>query len=113
MKKKLSKEEKQAEAVKQLTFFIDLWLERCDDDGNCFCYETGEKLLGDYLIDNSCCYHHILPKEKYPEYKYSKENVVILEPSVHTQVHTDMDKTPKVKELTYLLKQKHKDGSIE
>lgn len=103
---------KVAETAKMFAFFLSVWDERSDKDGNCFCYETGVRLWRGRYRENFACYHHVLHKETYPQYKYCKENIVIIEQNIHTQVHTNMEKTPKVYELTKTLKQKHNDETL-
>lgn len=90
----------------QMKLFLEIWDERADDNGNNFCFETGRLLKQEYYRNNSCCYHHCLFKEKYPEYRLLKENIVIIHPDVHEQVHVNVDKTPKVKKYTEELKNK-------
>lgn len=90
----------------QMKTFLEIWDDRCDDNGNNYCFETGRLLKQEYFRNNSSCYHHCLFKEKYPEYRFLKENVVILHPDVHAQVHVDIDKTPKTKKYTLELRNK-------
>lgn len=71
------------------------------------CYETGKRLKREHFRLLTTCYHHVLEKKSYPQYKLSRENIVILHPDVHLQVHQDIDKTPKVKALREKLLQKH------
>jgi len=35
---------------------------------------------------NSCWFHHILPKSKYPELRYCPDNIIILTPEEHNAV---------------------------
>lgn len=89
------------EKVKRLhQFFRDLWDKQEDEQGSCYCYETGQELSGYKFRSNTCCYHHILAKSKYPDYSMEDWNIVILHPDVHTLVENDLDKCPKVKALT-------------
>lgn len=86
------------------SFFKEVWDKREDETGSCYCYETGRELPGFIFRSNSTCYHHVLPKNKYPEFAFEEWNIVILHPKVHMQVESNLDKCPKVKELTKKLK---------
>ncbi len=116
LKRKIKTQEertREAEEVKRMfDFFCSIWDERMNDRGECVCFETGQVLRRSKYRDNMACYHHLLHKETHEEYKYCKENIVILVPFIHNQVHWNYEKTPKVMELTKTLKQKHIDGRI-
>ena len=84
----------------------ELFLEIWDERKPVRCFETGV-LMGNWLRENSCCYHHVLEKELYPEYKYEKWNIIIILPSVHEQVHNDIHKCPKIEQLRKELKEEH------
>jgi len=45
-------------------------------------------------------FHHLLPKAIYPEFRHTKENIMILHPEDHNQVHSNIDKLPEVKRRT-------------
>lgn len=100
-------ETKGEKAKRMHKFFKDLWDIQEDEQGSCYCYETGQELKGFIYRGNTCCYHHILPKNKYPEYAFEPWNIVILHPDVHTRVEGDLDKCSKVKLLTMKLKEKY------
>lgn len=100
MKKKKTKEWNS----KLHSFFKKIWDEREDPSGNCYCYETNQLLEGYKYRNNSLCYHHILPKYKYPQFAFEPWNIVILHPDVHSQVETNIDKCPKTKSLTQKIK---------
>lgn len=77
-------------------FYAEIWEER-----EHVCFESGKNLpAGPFLT----YFHHILPKAKYPQYRHSKWNIVILHPDVHSQVETMLDKCPRVKAITEHLK---------
>lgn len=90
-------------------FFLDLWDERSDKDGNIRCFETDILMSHTVYKYNSCCYHHILEKSnpKYKQYALEKWNIVIILPDIHNQVHSNIELTPKVKKLTEQLKKKY------
>lgn len=77
-------------------YYQEMW-----DEREHVCFETGKPLVGDAL---TLYFHHILPKAKYPQYRYEKWNIVLLHPDVHSQVETFIDKCPRVKALTEHLK---------
>jgi hypothetical protein len=105
-----SPEQKEAK-LKMNQMFLEIWDERQDKNGNCFCFETGARMNRDYYRELSC-YDHVLEKENYPEYKLLKKNIVILLPSVHSQKGTNIELTPKVKEYRTQLLELHKKGEL-
>jgi hypothetical protein len=52
-------------------------------------------------------FHHILPKEKYPEAMFDEENIVLLTLEEHDNVEKDMHKYPEVNRRRELLKIKY------
>jgi hypothetical protein len=52
-------------------------------------------------------FHHILPKEKYPEARLDEENIVLLTLEEHDNVEKDMYKYEEVNRLRDLLKLKY------
>ena len=85
--------------------FREIWDEREDERGYCYCYETNRELPGFTFRSNTCCFHHLLPKSKYPELEFCKENIVILHPDIHSQVEKDIKKCPKVEKLLNRVKE--------
>ena|ERR1700751_5210012 len=77
-------------------FYQEIWEEREHK-----CFESGKPLGTSPL---SLFFHHILPKAKYPQYRHSKWNIVMLHPDAHSQVEVNLDKCPRVKALTEHLK---------
>lgn len=77
-------------------FFMQIWNKTPHNKR--VCYETGVKLKYPPL---TTYFHHVLEKSdhKYKKFAYKEWNIVLLHPDVHTQVHIDIDKTPKVKAL--------------
>jgi len=91
--RKKSKEEieENKQAIERMwNMFLEIWEERPH-----YCEETG-LYLGQVPL--STMMHHILAKSKYPQYKYEKWNIALLHPDVHSQVETDITKTPKTHE---------------
>lgn len=103
-KGKVKKEQKKEYTKKQFEFFLEIWKER-----EHICFETGAYLGKEPL---STMFHHCLFKSSHPQFALLKENIVLLHPDVHSQVHTDSSKTPKVEEYTKKLKIKLLDNSI-
>ena len=99
--------DKQAAAYEMHNFFKRIWDEREDENGLCYCYETGRELPFSYFRQNTCCYHHLLAKNMYPEFAFESWNIVILHPDTHEQVEKDIDKCPRVKELTRKIKERY------
>jgi hypothetical protein len=63
-------------------FFLEIWNER----------KHYSEVSGDYLGKEplSTFFHHILPKEKYPDEAYDKSNIILLTLDEHTNVEADM-----------------------
>jgi hypothetical protein len=63
-------------------FFKEIWKER----------KHYSELSGIYLGSEamSTFFHHILPKEKYPEVAYDKSNIILLTLDEHTNVENDI-----------------------
>lgn len=91
-----------AERTKDLhEWFLTIWDGRRKSDERGFyveCFESGEKLYEQYYKHNTCCYHHLIEKSKYPEYEFDSQNLIIIHPDIHTLTHSNIDKTPKIKE---------------
>lgn len=94
--------------------FKEIWDEREDEEGYCYCFESGRPLHGSKFRSNTCCYDHVLEKGtgSFPEYAFKKENIVILDPEVHYQKGRDIDKCPKVKAYREELLILHQNGSL-
>ena len=109
-KQKIKNEEKKEQTKIRQLLFLEIWDEREETDsaGNKFvrCFETGKRMSRGFYRENSCCYHHCILKSVRPDLDLIKENVVIILPDVHTLTHTDIDKTPKIKDFTGYLKNK-------
>jgi len=52
-------------------------------------------------------FHHILPKEKYPQAMYDEENIILLTLEEHDNVERDMYKYEEVNRRRELLKKKY------
>ena len=80
-------------------FFKEIWKER----------KHYSELSGIYLGSEamSTFFHHILPKEKYPEVAYDKSNIILLTFSEHESVENDMYKYDIINEKRKELLKKH------
>lgn len=100
-KGRIKREEKKELLKEDFEFYKRIWNTRVH-----VCYESGS-YLGEEL--NICCFHHVLPKKKYPQYRHEDCNIVLLLPSIHNQVEMNINRCPKVKALTEELKEKYKN----
>ncbi len=114
-KQKLRNKDKAKEAKKLHDLFREIWDEREDEGGFCYCYETGTPMHGSTYRNNTLCYDHVLEKGKksYPEYKFLKRNILIILPEVHMLKGRNIDKCPKIKEYRNYLLSLHKKGELK
>lgn len=68
--------------------FMEIWKERKHES------EVSGSYLGKEAL--STFFHHILPKNKYPEVAYDKSNIILLTLDEHTNVENDMYKYEEV-----------------
>ena len=80
-------------------FFIGIWCTRPHFS------EASGKYLGKEPM--STFFHHILPKEKYPEAALDEENIILLTLDEHTNVEGDVYKYEEVNNRRELLKIKY------
>jgi len=73
---------KMDEVFKRHTFFMSIWEER----------GRKSEISGDYLGKEalSTFFHHILPKNKYPEAAYDVKNIIMMTADEHANVENDM-----------------------
>lgn len=84
------------EILKMRNFFMDIWKKRPHKS------EVSETYLGKEAM--STYFHHILPKEKYPEACLDEENIILLTLEEHSNVESDMYRYEEVnKRRNYLL----------
>lgn len=107
--------QKAGETEKLHQLFRQIWDEREDEQGNCYCFETGRAMHGSVYRSNTACYDHVLEKGKaaYPQYKMTKKNIIIIMPAVHQQKSRNIDKTPKIKEYREYLLSLHREGKLK
>ena len=82
-----------------LDVFLSMWKKRPHYS------EVSGVYLGSEAM--STYFHHILPKEKYPEACLDEENIIILSLDEHTSVENDMYKYEEVNERRKQLKIKY------
>lgn len=105
---------KAGETEKLHQLFKEIWDEKEDEEGCCYCFETGARMHGSTYRSNSACYDHVLEKSEsaYPEYKFTKKNIIIVMPKVHQQKGKSIDYTPKIKEYREHLLSLHNEGKL-
>jgi len=82
--------------LKMQEFFLSIWKKRPHKS------EVSEEYLGYEPL--SVFFHHILPKEKYPEACLDEENIILLTLEEHSNVENDMYRYEEVnKRRNYLL----------
>lgn len=72
------------------TFFLDIWKTRRHYS------ELSNTYLGKEPL--SIFFHHILPKEKYPQAAFDEENIILLTLDEHTNVESSMYRYPAINE---------------
>lgn len=114
-KKRQEKKEKSQETVKMWEWFLQIWDEREDEQGYCYCFESGKKMHRSYYRMLSSVYDHVLEKNdnQYPEYKFVKKNIVIILPEVHYKKGSNIDFTPKIKAYRDELLELHRNGELK
>lgn len=119
--RKVSKKQEEINKIKKKetesmhTWFREIWDEREDEYGFCYCYETGKPMHRDQYRNITTVYDHVLEKNNnaYPQYKFTKRNIVIILPEVHDQKGINISKTPKIKEYRDRLLSLHDLGKLE
>lgn len=96
--------EKKALVQNDMALYLEIWEERPHID-----FETGESILKP-LIQN---FHHVLEKAQFPQYRHSKWNIVLVKDETHNQVHSNIDKTPKIKALRAQLLELHQNNKLK
>ena len=81
------------------SFFLEIWKKRQH-----LSEVSGLPLVGEPL---SVYFHHIIPKEKYPEAAFDEENIILLTLNEHDQVEKDMYRYEEVNNRREQLKTKY------
>jgi len=94
---------KRDEEIRQISemqqFFLQIWKKRQH-----LSEISGLPLVGEPL---SIYFHHILPKEKYPQAALDEENIILLTLNEHDQVESDIYRFEEVNKRREYLKQKY------
>lgn len=85
--------------VEMQTFFLQIWKKRQH-----LSEVSGLPLVGEPL---SVYFHHILPKEKYPQAALDEENIILLTLNEHDQVEKDIYRYEEVNKRREQLKKKY------
>jgi hypothetical protein len=98
--KKLDKSEEEIRKISEMReFFLQLWRKRPHYS------EVSGKWLGKEPL--TIFFHHILPKEKYPQACLDEENIVFLTLEEHEQVELDMYRYEEINNKRNYLKNKY------
>lgn len=90
---------------KDKEFYLGIW-----QKSNKRCQISGRYLGNEPL---TTFFHHILPKSKFPQYRYAEWNVIMLAPEIHEQIELDMDKVAGFRKIYDDLISKHERGQFE
>jgi hypothetical protein len=100
LSKKLDKSEKVTRQTSELReFFLQIWSKKAHYS------EVSGKWLGKEPL--TVYFHHILPKEKYPQTCFDEENIILLTLEEHEQVELDMYRYEEVNTKRNYLKKKY------
>jgi hypothetical protein len=83
----------------QVAFFLQIWKKKPHKS------EISGEALGSEPL--TIFFHHILPKEKYPEAWLDEENIILLTWEEHDNVERDIYKYPEINKRRELLKAKY------
>jgi hypothetical protein len=98
--KHIDRQEQREEDIK---FYTEIWNER-----NKRCELTGKYLGEEIMI---IYFHHLLPKNKYPEFRHKKWNIIQIQSDLHAQIEINENKLTenifdKYKEFEYKAKKR-------
>ena len=100
LSKKLDKSEEVIRQISEMQeFFLQIWRKRLHYS------QVSMDRLGKEPL--SVFFHHILPKEKYPQAMYDEENIILLTLEEHDNVERDIYKYEEVNKRRELLKKKY------
>jgi hypothetical protein len=100
LSKKLDKSEEVIRQISEMQeFFLQIWRKRLHYSQVSMDYLGKEPL--------SVFFHHILPKEKYPQAMYDEENIILLTLEEHDNVERDIYKYLEINRRRELLKKKY------
>jgi hypothetical protein len=87
------------ELAEMQEFFLQIWKKRPHKS------EVGGDSLGSEAL--STYFHHILPKNKYPEAAFDEENIILLTLNEHDQVESDIYRFEEINKRREQLKKKY------
>ena len=99
LSKTVKKQEDDRQISEMRDFFLQLWKKRRHFS------EVSGKYLGSEPL--TTFFHHVLPKEKYPEASLDEENIILLTLEEHDQVEMDTYRYDEVNRRRDLLKAKY------
>lgn len=99
LSKSVKKSSNKRNFSEQMEFFLQIWKKRAHKS------EVSGTFLGNEPL--SIFFHHILPKEKYPEAWLDEDNIILLTWEEHDNVERDMYKYPEINSRRELLKLKY------
>lgn len=103
LSKKLDKSVKKEGVIRQISemqeFFLQIWRKRLHYSQVSMDYLGKEPL--------SVFFHHILPKEKYPQAEFDEENIILLTLEEHDNVERDMYKYEQINSKRIKLLEKY------
>jgi hypothetical protein len=97
--KSVKKEDPIRKNIEMKDFFLQIWKDR----------PHKSEVSGDYLASEPLhvFFHHILPKNKYPEAGLDEENIILLTWEEHDQVESDVTRYEEVNKRREQLKKKY------
>ena len=97
--KAVRREESLRNIFEMRDFFLQIWKKRVNKS----------EVSGEYLASEPLhvFFHHILPKEKYPEAMLDEENIILLTMWEHADVETDIYKYEEINNRREQLKKKY------
>lgn len=90
---------KQIEHLQMIEMFTTIWKKRIHKS------EISKEYLGKEAL--SIFFHHILPKEKYPQAMLDEENIILLTLDEHNNVENDMFKYEEINKRRIALREKY------
>ena len=107
--KKLDKPVKSDEEIRQISqmreFFLQVWRKRSHHS------EVSGRWLGKEPL--TVFFHHILPKEKYPDASLDEQNIILLTLEEHEQVEMDMYRYEEINNIRKLLLVKYGPNNMQ
>ena len=88
---------------KRNEFFFEIWKERPHKSEI-----SGDKIYGVIL---TIYFHHILPKSKYPQAEFDKENIILITFEEHQKVEQDIYKYEEINKRRIKLLEKYENNN--